>query len=127
MATVILGIAACGVIVPFVNGVSVQVEGRRRTLAAKMASDLMEQIVRIDFEQLVDTYNGYQESEGQVKDAAGRVFEDSNYSKFSRDVSCAYVYVPQESGVGTAKFILAIVRVFYAAEQVVVINRLICE
>ncbi|MCJ7827935.1 hypothetical protein MUP65_02205, partial [Patescibacteria group bacterium] len=40
------------------------------------------------------------------------VFGGSNYSKFSRTVSCSYVYVPQESGTGGIKFILATIKVY---------------
>ena len=46
MATVVLGIAAAGVLLPFVSGAAVQAEGAHRTLAAKLASDLMEEFIR---------------------------------------------------------------------------------
>jgi len=126
MATVVLGIAAAGVLLPFTSGAAVRAEGVRRTLAAKLASDLMEKIVNTPFDQIVASYN-YTEPAGQVKDAAGAVFADSNYANFSRDVSCAYVYVPQESGMEEPKFILATVRVYYKGRETAIINRLISE
>ena len=127
MATVVLGIAAAGVLLPFTNGAALRAEGTQRTLAAKLAGDLMEEIVNTPFDQIVASYDGYAEPQGQVKDASGVVFTDSNYADFSRDVSCAYVYVPQESGAADAKFILATVRVYYDGKPMAIVNRLISE
>lgn len=127
MATVVLAMAAAGVILPFASGAAVREEGMRRTLAARLASDLMEEVIRTPFDQIMAGYN-YTEAQGQVKDAMGVVFAASNYAKFSRDVSSVYVNVPQESGAGAPpKFIRAIVRVYYDGEQIAVMNRLIAS
>ena len=125
IATVILGIAAAGVLMPFTSGLQVRAEGRRRTLAAKLAADLMEEIINTPFEQIVDDYNGRVELQGQVKDATGAIFTDLNYANFGRDVSCEYVYVPQESGTAEAKFILVTVKVYYSGREIVSLRRLI--
>lgn len=127
MATVVLGIAAAGVLLPFTGGAAVRAEGMRRTLAAGLASDLMEEITRSPFDNIVANYDGYAEAQGQLKDASGAVFTDSNYANFSRDVSCEYVYVAQESGAGELKFIRATVRVYYSGGQIAIIRRLISE
>ncbi len=127
MATVVLGIAAAGVLLPFTSGAAVRAEGMRITLGAKLASNLMEEIVNTSFEQIVASYDGYSEAEGQVKDAGGAVFTDSNYVRFSRDSRCDYVYVPQESGVGVSKYILVTVRVYYSSKIIANINRLVGE
>lgn len=127
VATVVLGIAAAGVLLPFTSGAAVRAEGMHRTLAAKLANDLMEEIVRTPFEEIVSSYDGYAELQGQVKDASGTIFTDSNYANFSRDTSCAYAYVPQESGVKEPKFIRATVRVYYNGRETAIINRLISE
>lgn len=127
MATVVLSIAAAGVLLPFMSGAKVRAEGTRRTLAAKLAGDLMEQIVKTPFEEIAPTYDGYSEPQGQIKDASGTVFTDSNYSNFSRDVSCEYVYVPQESGDGGLKFIRITVRVYYNGGEIATVNRLISK
>lgn len=124
MATVILSIAASGVLLPFASGASVRAEGMHRTLGAKLASDLIEEIVTTPFDQIVPNYN-YSESQGQVKDAAGVIFTDSNYAKFGRDVSCSEVNVSQESGNSEIKFILVTVQVSYDGNQIVLVNRLI--
>ncbi len=125
MATVVLGIAAAGVLLPFVSGARVRAEGTRRTLAAKLAGDLMEQVINTPFDQIVADYDGYAEPQGQIKDANEAVFTDSNYANFRRDVSCQYVRVPQESETGELKFILVTVRVYYSGIETAIINRLI--
>ena len=127
MATVVLGIAAAGVLLPFTSGAAVRAEGMRRTLAAKLAGDLMERIVNTPFEDVVNTYDGYSEAQGQVKDVCGVVFTGSNYAKFSRDVSCSYVYMPQESGVTEPEFIRVTVRVYFSGREIVSISRLVGE
>jgi len=127
MATVVLGIAAAGVLLPFTSGAAVRAEGLRRTLGAKLAGDLMEEIVRTPFDGILAAYDGYVEPQGQVKDASGTVFTDLNYANFSRDVSCEYVRVPQESEMGEPEFIRATVRVYYSDKQIAIINRLISE
>ena len=148
MATVVLGIAAAGALLPFTSGAAVRAEGMRRTLGAKLAGDLMEEIILkpfhdpdgssydyspgpdageitlADFDN-VDDFDGYAEPQGQVKDVSGTVFTDSNYANFSRDVSCAYVRVSQESETGELKFIRVTVRVYYSGKQIAIINRLI--
>ena len=125
MAVVVLGIAAASLLLPFISGVAVRTEGINRTLAARLAGDLMEEIVNTPFDQIVDSYNGYSESQGQVKDAAGVVFVDPNYTRFSREVTCQYVYVPQESGAESPKYIRVTVQMYYDGKQIATINRLV--
>ncbi len=127
IATVVLGIAAAGVLLPFTSGAAVRAEGMRRTLSAKLASDLMQEIVNTPFNQIIAGYGAFSEPQGQVKDAGGVVFTDSNYTMFSRDAICDYVYVPQESGTGVANFILVMVRVYYSGKEIASINRLVSE
>jgi len=127
IATVVLGIAAAGVMLPFTSGAVVRAEGTRRTLAAKLAGDLMEEIVKTPFEQIIAGYEGYAEPQGQVKDAAGVVFTDANYTRFSRDVSCDYVYVPQESGTESPKYIRVTVQMYYDGRQIATMNRLVSK
>jgi prepilin-type N-terminal cleavage/methylation domain-containing protein len=127
IAVVILSMAAAGVLLPFSSGASVRAEGMRRTLAAGLGGDLMEKITNTPFDQIIDTYDGYVEAQGQVKDAGGIVFSDPAYANFSRDVSCSYVYVAQESGTAEPVFIRATVRVNYSGRAVAVINKLISK
>lgn len=127
MAVTVLGFAAAGVLLPFAGGARVRAEGIRKTLGVKLASDLTEEIVNTPFDQIVALYNGYSEPQGQVKDAAGQVFAGSNYANFSRDASCQYVYVPQESGAEDPKFIRVTVRAHYSGAVIATVDRLISE
>lgn len=121
IATVVLCIAAIGVLLPFTSGAAVRAEGLRRTLAAKLASDLMEEIINTPFAQIAINFNGYAELQGEVRDVSGAVFADSNYANFSRNVSC------EERIEGEARFVLVTVRVYYSGGEIAVINRLISE
>jgi prepilin-type N-terminal cleavage/methylation domain-containing protein len=148
LAVVVLGIAAAGVLLPFVSGATVRAEGIRRTLAAGLASDLMEQILRLPFHDPngiasdyklgpeagdfdnIDDFHNYTELQGQVKDATGAVFTDPKYANFSRNVTCAYVTVPpQAAQTDPAKcdFILVTVRVDYSGKETATIRRLVSE
>lgn len=135
LAVVVLGIAAAGILLPFSSGARVRAEGMRRTLAAKLAGDLMEQITAKPFEDPngetagdfddIDDFDGYEEAEGQIKDSSGTVFTDLSYARFGRSAECKYAYVPQESELYDSMFILVTVRVYYSGDEIVAINRLV--
>jgi prepilin-type N-terminal cleavage/methylation domain-containing protein len=124
MALVILSIAAAGLLVPFASSAEVQRQGCNETLAAKLASDLAEQIIATDFSQIVPTYGSYTEAQGQVKNAAGIVFTDTMYANFSRTASCVYVYMPQQGSYGTPNFIKITVSVYYNGLKLAEVVRL---
>lgn len=127
IATLVLGIAAAGVLLPFTSGLALRAEGERRTMGAKLASDLMEKVIsdHLNDVNIVAVYN-YTEAQGLVKDTSWTVFTDLNYAKFSRIVTCADAWVPQEED-GQAKFILATVQVKYDGKDIAIINRLISK
>lgn len=127
MATVVLGFAAAGILLPFTSGAAVQAEGMRKTLGSKLASELMERVISTPFDQIVANYNGYAEPKVQVKDAGGVVFTDPKYVNFGRSVSCEYIYVPQQSGATQPTFIRVTVRVYYRGRQIAAINRLVSK
>ena len=126
MATVVLGIAAAGVLVPFTTGAVVRAEGNHRTLAAKLASDMMEEIIKTPYDSIVSTYNGRTEAQGSVKNSLGAVFTGSNYAKFSRTVTCNNnACVGQEDGMPPYNFTKVTVEVFYGGKSEAVLVRLI--
>lgn len=127
IAVLILAIAAAGILLPFSSGAMVRAEGIHRTLGAKLAADLMEEIVKSPFDSIVSTYNNYTELQGSVKRTDGVLFSGPVYSKLSRKSTCVYVYVPQESGVESSKYILATVRVYYNGNQIAAVRRLISK
>ncbi len=126
LATVILGIAAAGVLMPFVAGTSMRNEGQRRTLAAKLAADLMEQVIAEDYDDVISNFN-YSEAQGQIKDVTGAIFSDEAYANFSREVSSNKVHLSVESGSDSPVFILATVKVYYSGTEIVSVNRLISK
>lgn len=121
LAVVILGVAASGVLLPFSGGAAVQAEGARRTLAAKLAHDKLEEIVNTPFDDIVSGT----ELQGQIRDAGGAVFTDPAYDNFSRDVSCQLVRVIQQEDYIEPVFILVTVRVYYRGGEIVSLNRLV--
>jgi len=151
MAVVVLGIAAASVLLPFVSGAAVRAEGINRTLAARLASDLMEQILRLPFHDPQDTnytpgpdagetgpanfdniddFHDYNELQGQVKDAAGAVFTDPMYINFSRNVECEYHAMspqPVPGSIEECNFISVTVHVNYSGKQMATIIRLVSE
>ena len=126
LAVVVLGIAAAGVLLPFSNGAAVQADGLHRTKAAILAGDLLEQIASKPFSSIA-AYNGYTETQGQVKDAAGNVFADPAYAKFGRSVSCDSIYVAQQAGALPSVFIRVTVRVSYGGTELVSLTRLVSQ
>jgi prepilin-type N-terminal cleavage/methylation domain-containing protein len=123
IALVILGMAAAGVLLPFASGASVQAEGLRVTLGAKLANDLLERIVATPASQIVAAWHGYAEAQGQVKDAGGAVFADPMYANFSRSVTCQDAQVAQQSL--ASNFILVTVQVRYEGREIATLRRLI--
>jgi Tfp pilus assembly protein PilV len=129
LATVVLGVAAAAVLLPFTTGASIRAEGAHRTLGARLASDLMEEIIRTEFDQIISKYGTYSESQGHIVKNfyTSEEFTNPMYAKFSRVATCEYVYVPQESGTGEANFIHATVRAYYNDKEVAIVNRLISK
>lgn len=124
IALVILSIAAAGFILPFASSAAVEQQGYSRTLAVKLAGDLMEEIINTDFEQVVSVYDGYSEQKGQVKNAAGGIFTDPMYADFSREAVCEYVYMPQQAGFGSPNYIRITVNVYQNGLKLATVSRL---
>lgn len=125
IAMVVLVIATASIITPFSSGAAVQAEGNHRTLAAKLACDLVEQIMKTSFDQIVGTHNGHNETKGDVENAAGVVFTDPIYSNYSRSATCEYVYTPQQSGIAGTEFIRITVTVSYNGAEMATVTRLV--
>jgi len=127
IALVILGMAAAGVLLPFSSGTAAQAEGIHRTVAARLADNLMNRIAVTPFSQIVATWNGYAEAQGQVKDAAGTVFSDPLYAGFKRDVTCVanMAVYPQAGLSADSGFILVFVRVYDQGRLMATVARLI--
>jgi len=128
MATVVLSIAAAGILLPFSSGAAVRAEGNRRALASILAADLMEEIIGMGFEQIIaacDEYVETVESQGHIEGADGVEFTDSKYAKFSRTASWKYKFMPEASEAASARFILVTVKVYYSGKEIVKVDRLV--
>ncbi len=119
MAMVLLAIAAAGILLPFANAASVQAEGAKQTMAATLASELMEKILTTTYADIITTYNGYSESETSLLDAAGVAHSGSAYSGFSRTVTC------QSAMVGSVNLVVVTVTVYYDGSKVTSVTTLI--
>ncbi len=84
---VLLAIAAAGILLPFANAAAVQVEGARQTLAANLASELMEIVLLSDPNEILSTYADYTEAEGAMLDTLKNPLTDSVYNGFSRSAT----------------------------------------
>jgi hypothetical protein len=109
MATVVLAIAAAGVLLPFAGGAAVRAEGMRRTLAANLASSLMEEIINTSFNDIEDfVYEHQQET-----------FDDPMYANFTRGARLD----PDVQDF----FKLVTVWVKYNGREITVVNRLVAR
>lgn len=84
IAVVLLAFAASAVSMPFVAGAASRAEGARRTLAAKLAQDRLEQIINTDYDQIFWMYEGWPEFQGCLDDGNGGFLTDPIYLKFFR-------------------------------------------
>jgi prepilin-type N-terminal cleavage/methylation domain-containing protein len=119
IAMVILAIAAAGVLLPFANAAAVLEEGSRQTLAANLASELMEKVLMTDPDDLISTYDGYAEAAGAMLDTKGAVRSDSICDNFSRSVSC------QSATVASVDLVLVTVNVYYYGNEITRVSTLV--
>ena len=131
---VILAVAVTGLLLPFSSAASVHVEGSRRTIAAKLAADLVEEItVSID-RATVDAYpatlnfwDGFYEAEGDVTKIWGAgSYSGEVYKYFSRRVTC------QEASIGSGRNITVLgawvtVTVSYDGGEMAVLKTLVSK
>ena len=120
MAVVILGFASAAIVLPITSGASLTQEGSHRTLAANLASDLIEQVINTPFDQILSTYGDYTESRGQMTRADGSCFTQPVYSRFSRKAICSNwpMNNPQDY------LVLITVKIFYDGKELAQIRRL---
>lgn len=120
MAMVLLAIAAAGILLPFANAASIQAEGARQTMAANLASELLEKIVATPYSQIHTIYgSSYSESEGGLKDAANQTHTGSAYLGFSRSAVC------QSAAVGSVNLIAVTVTVYYENREMTCVTTLV--
>ncbi|MBW8016366.1 MAG: prepilin-type N-terminal cleavage/methylation domain-containing protein [Planctomycetes bacterium] len=127
MALVILAVSAGAVVLPYSSGAAVLAEGSRRTLAAKLAGDLLDEISVTDYSDIMDEYGGYSEAQGEICEARSwDTFDNEIYSKFSRTIVCQYHNIGSGRNI-TRMGIKATVTVSYDGRELVKISTLIAE
>jgi len=120
IAVVILGFASIAVVLPFTSGATLAAEGSCRTLAANLASDLMERIINTPFDQILPNYGNYQENQGQMIKINGSYFTGNSYSRFSRTSTC--VNWPQDYPI--ENLLLITVKIYYGGQEIAEVQRL---
>ena len=121
IAMVILAMAAAGVLLPFANAASVLEEGARQTLAANLASELMEKVLLTDPNGIIAAYDGYPEADGEMLDTSGNPLTDSIYTGFSRSVACEAVTVK------SVPLVLVTVSVAYQGNEMTRVTTLVSQ
>ena len=86
-------------------------DGARRTLATKLASDMLEKVVSTDYDNIY-MYSGQYEPEGFMSDASGNFLDDPIYSDFSRYVTC------DPATLGNVNLMWVTVTVYYKSDEI---------
>lgn len=127
MAMVVLSVAATGVLIPFSSAASVHAAGMRKTLASKVASDLVEEICATDYDSIISTWGAYSEGQGHVKYAGGMSeFTDDAYEFFSRSSVCTTASIGSGND-GTTLGIWVTVSVGYHGNEIVRLSTLVSK
>lgn len=92
MATVILAVAASGILMSFAAASSVQTQANRQVIASRLAADLLEEIAGMDYTDIKTAYVGktITEAAGSLKDGTGNtinVTQNPGYAGLSRSVT----------------------------------------
>ena len=119
IAMVLLAMAAAGVLLPFANAASVQVAGARQTLAANLASELMEKVLLSEPNDILIAYADYTESDGAMLDTWGNPLADSIYDGFSRSATS------QPATVASVNLVAVTVTVDYQNSEITHVTTLV--
>ena len=123
IAMVILAFATSAVILPFSTAGALAQEGAKRTLAATLAADLLEEIqdayVTMDPIWFLPSYGYYFEPAGTVRDANFQTYTDPVYGKFARLSTCS------DASVGGESLIWATVYIYYNDIEIYQVSTLI--
>ena len=126
-ALVILTVSASAVVLPYSSGAAVLAEGSRRTLAAKLAGDLLDEIAVTDYSDIMSVYGSYSEAQGHICKAwSWDTFDNKIYDKFSRTTVCKYYDIGNGRNV-TSMGIKATVTVSYDGRQLASISSLVAK
>lgn len=84
MAMVLLSVVTAAVIMPFSAGAAMNMEGAQRTIAAKLATDFLEEIQKVGFD-FIETYDGLPDGGNLFYDGDWvQIFTDPVYTRYMR-------------------------------------------
>lgn len=149
LASAILAMAALSLLMPFTAAAQNQSIDARRTTAAALAQELMEEIISKPFDDPdgtsypgpeygeslrkyfdnIDDYHGYSDGLDQqiasVVSMDGRSLDSTSVVGLSRHVTVDYVYLGGQDMSVAASFVRAKVEVKYRGDSLVVLTRLV--
>ena len=105
IAMTILAVATAGVILPFAGGSAIRSDIAKRTVAARLAADLLEEITNSDFDNIIEDYDGDWQGPGGITDATGALVTDPESANFYRISSCQDAFVAGEKLVWATVYI----------------------
>ncbi|MBW8034662.1 MAG: prepilin-type N-terminal cleavage/methylation domain-containing protein [Planctomycetes bacterium] len=127
IALTVLSVAATGVLIPFSSAASVHAEGMRRTLASKVASDLVEEICATNYDSIIGTWNDYAEAEGHITmTGSAAEFTGDAYNFFSRWATCKTASIGSDDD-ATMLGIWVTVAVDYRGNEIIKLSTLVSE
>lgn len=152
LAAVVLAVAVSALVVPFAAGVRMQQVETRRSLAASVAEQMMEEILHRAFEEpddadnepedeadfgpesdererrdfdAIDDYDGYTEAPGTLTDAGGALITDPGIEGLSRHVGADYVYVAGQDTSRDVPLLRVTVEVRHEGRPIITLTRLV--
>ena len=145
ISAVVLAMAITAITMPFTVGAQNEQADGRRTLAVSLAQEMMEEILAKPFSDPqddsqggpepgessrslydnIDDYDGYIESEGNIKDYNGVVIDEPAAVGLSRNVAATYVYISGQDTSEDPTFIRVTVEVKYRDQTTVTLTRLV--
>jgi hypothetical protein len=152
LAAVVLAAVVTALVVPFAAGARIQQVEVRRFLAAGLAEQMMEEILRHPFEEpddgdtepegesrfgpepdersrgdydAIDDYDGHVEAAGVLTDAVGRAITDAGVAGLTRHVRVEYVYVTGQDASEHVPLLRVRVEVRHAGRTIITLTRLV--
>ena len=127
LASVILVVASSAILVSFTAGATSNAFAQQSSLSVNLASNLLEEILSTDYDDIVTNYNGYSEATGEMKAVNGSFIDSPQYEGFSRRVVCNEIYLEGQSGLSIAPAILIQVTVEYNGNLLKTLSGIRCR
>ncbi len=124
LASVILVVAAGAILVSFTAAATSREYSERLRLSFNLATNLMEEILASDYDDVILNYDGYTEPSGAIKSSNGHVIVFPEYANFSRSVACHEIYLEGQNALSSPPVILIKVMVAYNGKELLTIKEI---